>query len=135
MANQVRISNAQATAAADASTPNYDDGYLRIYDGSQPATVDTAIGAQVLLAELRFAADAFPASTNGVAAAAAITQDASANADGTASWFRCFASDGTTALLDGTVGTSDCDLNLNTVDIVTGGIVALSGFTYTQEKE
>ena len=43
-----------------------DNGYLRIYDGTQPATANTAIGSQVLLAELRFNADAAPVAVNGV---------------------------------------------------------------------
>ena len=66
------------------------------------------MSTQNILAELRFGATAFGASLAGVATANAITADSSANATGTATWFRVFKSDGTTALWDGSVGTAGC---------------------------
>lgn len=134
MANNPKLTNANASAAADAVCDQMDSGYLRIYDGSQPTDADTAIGAQVLLAELRFNAAAFAAASNGVATAGAITSDASADATGTATWFRALKSDGTTKMFDGSVGTSGCDLNLNTTSIVAGATVSVTSFTYTQSK-
>ena len=88
MALAFRRTNLAATTEADAVCTLLNSGYLRIYDGSQPATADTALGAQNLLAELRFNATAAPAATNGVATFNAITSDASANATGTATFFR-----------------------------------------------
>jgi hypothetical protein len=129
-----KLSNAAASAAADAVVDLLDNGYIRIYDGSKPATADTAVGAQTLLAELRWNATAFGAASNGVATANAITADSSANATGTASWFRALGSDGTTVYFDGDVGTSGADLNLNSTSIVSGVNVAISSFTYTQSK-
>lgn len=134
MANNFKLSNAAANAEIDALTALLNNGYLRIYDGTQAATVDTAIGAQVLLAELRFGATAFGAGSDGVATANAITQDSSANATGTAAWFRALSSDGTTARCDGSVGTSGCDLNLNTVAIQSGAAVSVTSMTITQGK-
>ncbi len=128
------ISNAAASAAADAVLVLFNTGYLRIYSGARPADVDTAIVSQVLLAELRFGSTAFAAAANGVAAANAITQDSSADATGTATWFRAFSSDGTTARLDGDVGTSGSDLNLNSVAIQIGAGVSVTSMTYTQSK-
>jgi len=137
MALNPQITNAAASAAADAVVDLLDvggAGYLRIYDGAQPATADTAVGAQALLAELRFGATAFGAASNGVATANAITADSSANATGTAAWFRTLAGNGTTAVFDGTVGTSGADLNLNTTSIVAAAEVSVTSFTYTQSK-
>jgi hypothetical protein len=92
---------------------------LRIYDGSQ-------------LAELTCNASQFAgASSSAVLTLSAITSDSSANATGTATWFRIVKSDGTTHVMDGTVGTSGADLNLNTVSIVSGATVAVSSFTIT----
>jgi hypothetical protein len=137
MANNPQLTNAVASAAADAAVDAIDGGagagLLRIYDGTQAATADTAVGAQVLLAELTFSDPAFGAASNGVATASAITQDASANATGTATWFRVVTSAGT-AIFDGTVGTSGADLNLNTTSIVAGAAVSVTAFTYTQSK-
>ena len=129
-----KLSNAAASAAADAVVDLLDNGYIRIYNGSKPATADTAVSGQTLLAELRWNATAFGAASNGVATAGAITADSSANATGTASWFRSLASDGTTVYFDGDVGTSGADLNLNSTSIVSGVNVAISSFTYTQSK-
>jgi hypothetical protein len=130
----VKLSNAAANASADATTTLLNNGYCRIYDGSQPATADTAIGAQVLLAELRFNATAFAAAVAGVATANAMTADSSANATGNAAWFRALKSDGSTVVYDGTVGTSGADMNLNSIAIQSAAAVSLSSFTYTQPK-
>jgi hypothetical protein len=134
MALNPKLSNTGANAACDAVVDLADNGYLRIYDGTQPANADTAVGAQVLLAELRFGATAFGAASAGVATANAITADTSANATGTATWFRVLRSDGTTVLWDGSVGTSDANLVLNAVAIAAGAAVSVTSLTYTQSK-
>lgn len=134
MANNPKLSNLGASTAADATCALANSGKLRIYSGTQPTDADTAIGAQVLLAELTLNATAFGAASNGVATANAITSDSAADATGTAAWFRVLKSDGTTKLWDGTVGTSGCDLNLNSVAIQSGAQVSVSSFTYTQGK-
>lgn len=134
MANNFNTSNLAANAAADALSDLLDNGYLRIYDGTQATDADTAIGAQVLLAELRFANPMSGAAVAGVVTASALTPDSSANATGTATWFRCLKSDGTTVVCDGSIGTSGCDLNLNTVSIVSGAQVSASSVTLTIVK-
>lgn len=134
MPNNLKLSNNVVNPQADALSDLADNGYLRIYDGTQPATADTAISTQVLLAELRFNATAAPAASNGVLTFNAITQDSSANNTGTASWFRALASDGSTALFDGAVGTSGSDINIATTAIVAGAIVGVSSFVYTVNK-
>jgi len=101
---------------------------LRIYDGTQPATGGTAT---TLLAELTCNATFAPAASGGVLTLNAITSDSSANATGTATWFRIVQSGGSTHVFDGTVGTSGADLNLNSVSIVATGSVAVSSFTIT----
>lgn len=138
MADTTKVSNAAATAEANALSGLLDNGYLRIYDSTggtgQPATVDTAIGSQVLLAELRFANPADAGAANGVITFSAITQDSSANATGTATWFRAFGSDGTTAVWDGNVSTSGATLNLNTTAIQSGAAVSVTSLTFTVNK-
>lgn len=134
MPNNLKLSNNVVNPQADALSDLADNGYLRIYDGTQPATADTAITTQVLLAELRFNATAAPSATNGVLAFNAITQDSSANNTGTASWFRALKSDGSTVLFDGAVGTSGSDMNIATTSIVAGAVVGVSSFVYTVNK-
>ena len=134
MANNLKLSNEAVNAEADAFSVLLDNGYLRIYDGTQPATADTALGAQVLLAELRFNADAAPSAVAGVLTFNAITQDSNANNTGTASWFRALKSDGSTVLFDGTVGVSGCDINIATTAIVAGAIVGVTSASFTVNK-
>ena len=101
---------------------------LRIYDGSRPATGGTAT---TLLAELTCNATFAAAASGGILTLNAISQDASANATGTATWFRIVQSDGTTHVMDGDVGTSGSDLNLNSTSIVAAGTVDVTSFTIT----
>lgn len=119
------LRNARAdaiTTAAGASAK------LRIYDGSRPATGGTAT---TLLAELVCNATFAPGASGGVLTLNAITNDSSADATGTATWFRLVTS-GNTFVLDGNVGTSGSDLNLNTTSIVAGGPVAVTSFVMTE---
>lgn len=131
MANNPKRTAAVANAAADAAVALANGGSLRIYSGSQPATAATAISGQTLLAELALGNPAFGSASNGVATANSITADSSADATGTAAWFRVVNSGGT-GLWDGTVGTSGCDLNLDSVSLVAGGNVSVSSFTFTE---
>lgn len=139
MAYTLKRGNAAVNEEAERVVALLNNGYIRIYDSTggtgQPATVDTAIGSQVLLAELRYAATALSGSAvAGVATLAAITPDSSANAMGTATWFRALKSDGTTAIMDGSVGTSGCDCNINATAIAAGAAVSVTAHTYTANK-
>lgn len=133
MARNLHVSDTGANAEANAIAPLLNGGFLKIYDGIQPTNANTAIGTQNLLATLTFAATAFGAASGGVITAAAIGS-ATAAATSTATWFRCFKSDGTTVVLDGSVGASGCDLNLNSTSIVSGQSVSVSSFTITIQE-
>lgn len=102
---------------------------LRIYDGTRPSTGGTAT---TLLAELTCNATFAGSASSGVLTLNSITQDSSANATGTATWFRIVKSDGTTFVLDGNVGTSGSDLNLTTTSIVATQPVSVTSFTITE---
>lgn len=114
---------AEITAAAGGGA------LLRIYDGARPAT-GAAITTQVLLAQLTCGTPFAAAPSGGVLTANAITQDASADATGTASWFRLVTS-AAAFVMDGNVGTSGSDLNLSSVSIVAGGTVEVTSFVVT----
>lgn len=118
----------EITAAIGAS------GLLRIYDGAQPADADTAIGAQTLLAELPLSATAAPAASGGVLTFNAITSDSSANASGTATWFRMVTSGGA-AVYDGdvsTVAAGTGDLQLDSTAITAGQTVNVNSLSITE---
>lgn len=126
------ITNANRTRAADAVCARANNGTLRIYSGTAPANADTALSGNTLLASPAMSATAFGGATNGVATANSITTDSSADATGTATFFRVMESDGTTVVFQGSVGTSGAELNLSSVSIVATGTVAVSSLTYTQ---
>lgn len=134
MASNLKMADAGVNAEADALAALLNSGYLRIYDGTQPATADTAVSTQVLLAELRFGATAFGASSAGVITANAISDDTDANNTGTATWFRALKSDGTTSVLDGNVGTSASNLVISTTSIIQHATVSVSSFVHTVTK-
>ncbi|HEU4854394.1 MAG TPA: hypothetical protein VFS89_03800 [Nitrosospira sp.] len=102
---------------------------LRIYSGSRPATGGAAT---TLLAQLTCNATFAPGASSGVLTLNSITQDSSADATGTATWFRIVKSDGTTHIMDGNVGTSGSDLNLTTTSIVAAQPVSVSSFVITE---
>lgn len=134
MAFNTQLSTTARGAALDSGlSAQFNTGYLRIYSGAQPANANAATTG-VKLAELRFSATAFPASSVGVATANAITSDPNAGNTGTAGYVRCFASDGTTVLMDGSVDTvagGAGNLLLATLTINAGDIVSNSSFTIT----
>lgn len=135
MALTPSITTAARNAAADAVVDLIDvggAGSLRIYSGTMPTDANTALSGNTLLAQLTFSATAFGSASAGVATAASITQDSSADATGTATFFRALAGNGTTVIFQGSVGTSGCDLNLNSTAISSGAAVSVSSLTYTQ---
>jgi hypothetical protein len=128
------LSNAAVSAQADALSDLLDSGYLRVYDGTAPANADTAVTTQTLLAELRFNNPASGPASAGVLAFSPIDSDTSANAAGTATWFRALRSDGTTAVIDGSVGTAGTDCILTSDSITAGMTVEVTAMTHTVPK-
>lgn len=132
MANNLLVSVAARNAAMDAVTALLNAGgagSVKIFDGTQPAGPGTAVSTQTLLVTLTFSATAFGAASGGVATANAIT-GGTAVATSTATWARLSSGAGT-AVIDCTVGTSGCDINLNNTSIASGQAVSLSAFTLT----
>ena len=123
------LKNAQLNAI---STTVGTSALLNIYSGTQPTNPDTAITSQVLLATLACSATFAPSVSGGVLTVNAVsngTGTAGAGAGTTATWFRVTTSGGT-AHMDGSVGTSGCDLNLTgSASIATGQTVSVTSWT------
>ena len=138
MAADFVITNAVAKAMLDAFTTANDAGtaaVINIYSGTVPSDADTALGAQVLLAQLTMSGTSFPAATDLAPGARitanSITADSSADATGTAAFFRVPTQSGGTVIAQGTAGTSSADLVLNTTSITAGSTVSITSFTIT----
>jgi hypothetical protein len=132
--NNLVLSIAARQAALDGVTAKINvggPGNFSIYSGAQPTSPDTAITSQVLLVSCGFSATSFGATnSSGVATANAITSG-NPVASGTAAWYRIYAGNGTTAVIDGTVGTTGCDLNLGSTTISVGTPVSITSATLT----
>jgi hypothetical protein len=130
MAYQMRVTERNAmldlqTTAAGANS------LIRIYSGTPPANVATALSGNTLLATLTNAAALAPAASGGVLTLNAIGSDLSADANGTATFFRILQSDATTVIAQGTVGTSGADMILGTTTFAIGNVVSISAATIT----
>jgi hypothetical protein len=108
---------------------------INIYSGTAPADADAALSGNTLLAQLTCNASIFTSKTDGnpgaVGTFAAITSDSSADATGTATFFRILTQNAGTVVCQGTVGTSGSDLNLNTTSITAGSTVSITSATIT----
>lgn len=104
---------------------------LKIRTGAVPANVGTADSGTVL-ATINLPSDWMAAASGGTKAMTGTWQDASADATGTAAHFRIYASDGTTAHLQGTVATSGADLNVDNTSFAAGQSFTITSFTITE---
>lgn len=137
MPSNIQLSSAAAEAMAQAfcdalnAAAPAQPGKLKLYSGAQPSDGDDAIGGgNTLLATLRFSDPPEVSVTGGVITFDVMTADSSADASGTATWFRM--TDGADVqLLDGSVGTSGADLNMPSVSIVALANVSISSGTLT----
>lgn len=129
-----RITVAVANAMLNAFTTANDAGtaaVIQIYTASQPATPETAVGAQTLLGTLTMNATSFGAAASNTITANSITDDTSADATGTAAWFRMSTQSGGTAICDGSVGTSSADMVINTTAITSGSTISCTSCVLT----
>ena len=140
-----RISNEVALLMADACVDNLDEGsagaVIQGRTGAQPADPDTAVSGTNLFTltcnttAFGAAADAAP---GGIATAAAITDDSSADATGTLGYCRASSSNAADTPLDdhidGEAGTSGADFNFNTLAIVSGATVSMTSWTVTMPE-
>lgn len=105
---------------------------LKIRTGSAPADVGTADSGTVL-ATLNLPSDWMAAAGSGSKSKTGTWQDTSADATGTAGHFRIYASDGTTAHIQGSVTATGGggDMTLDSTSITTGQTITITSFTIT----
>jgi hypothetical protein len=105
---------------------------LKIRTGSAPANVATADSGTVL-ATLTLPSDWMAAASGGTKAKSGTWEDTSADADGTAAHFRIYASNGTTAHMQGTVTLTGGggDMTVDNTSFATGQSFTVTGFTLT----
>ncbi len=128
MALNPHVDDAGANAAADAVSALCNSGFIDLMSGTQPAANGAAT---TVLASPTFAATARTGSSAGGVATFAAIGSVAAGATGTATWFRAYKSDHTTAVFDGSVGTATSNIVLNSVAISSGATVSITALTFT----
>lgn len=105
---------------------------LKIRTGAPPANVAAADSGTVL-ATLSLPSDWMAAASSGSKAKSGTWEDASADADGTAAHFRLYASDGTTAHMQGTVTATGGggDMTVDNTTFASGQSFTVTAFTLT----
>ncbi len=135
MALEPIISVAAATAHLDNLDTLLGTGAtLTIYAGTVPANCAAAAGtalAVMTAAGQMFAAATSVDNTEATMDLTGALSDTSADATGTAAYFR-LATSGGTVVHQGTVDTAGADLNLSTTSITLGDTVTVSALTLTQ---
>lgn len=129
----IKLSDAVRNARLDAIETAIGTGaILKIRTGAAPANVAAADSGTVL-ATLTLETDWLAAASGGTKAKAGTWSDTSADAAGTAEHFRIYASNGTTAHLQGTIsGTGGGgDMELDNTSIASGQTVTITTFTLT----
>lgn len=134
MASNLKYSNGTRDAQQQGLITYAGSGcLLNIYNGTQPVNANTAISTQTLIVTLTIAGG-FGADSNGTITLGTVS-DGTAVATNTATFFRIFKSDGTTVVMDGSVGTSGADLNLNDTSIASGQVVSISSGTIIRANQ
>lgn len=106
---------------------------IRLYQGTQPATANDPITTQTLLVECVISGP-FGTDSNGSLTLGSVTAG-TATTTGTASFFRIVKSDGSTVIMDGSVGVAGADLNLNTTTINVTQTVDITGGTIVRNNQ
>lgn len=129
----LQLSTAVRNARLDAiETAIGASAVLKIRSGAAPGTVAGADSGTVL-ATINLPADWMAAAASGSKSMSGTWQDAAADAAGTAGHFRIYASDGTTAHLQGSITATGGggDMTLDNVSIASGQQINITSFTLT----
>ncbi len=113
----------------DGIDATFNSGTLEIREGAQPANADAAATGTVLVT-ITLPADSFGAAAAGAKAKAGTWEDTSADATGTAGWFR-LKNGADTRRIDGniTVTSGGGELELDSLSITAGQTVTITTFT------
>jgi hypothetical protein len=134
MASNLKYSNGTRNAQQNGLiTYAGSNALINIYAGTQPANANTAISGQTLLVTLTVTGS-FGTDSNGTITLSSVA-NGTAVATNTATFFRITKSDGTTVVMDGSVGISDADLVLNNTSIATGQVVSISAGTIIRANQ
>ena len=130
----MEISTEGQNSAGTGLTDLLDNGFIEIRTGSSPGVNSSATGT--LLATLNLSATAFATWSSGSGSANAISDDTSADATGTAGYFRAYkngVTPGNAGTIDGTVSATGGggELQLNSTSVTAGATVEITSWSIT----
>jgi hypothetical protein len=117
--------------AASLRTTRMNDVKAAIDAGSGPGTLEIGTASMAVVLGILTLSDPCGTVSGDTLTFSTITSDSSANNTGTAAAARIKDSDGNAVVTGLTVGTSGANINLNDVDIVAGGPIAVTSATLT----
>jgi hypothetical protein len=123
LANMIAMSMIASNQAAQMASA----GTFVIYDGTQPATADTAITSQNALGTYTFTTADYSSASNGASVLTG-AKTITGSATGTATWARWTKG---AFVIDGSVGTTGADFIVSTTSIVNGVNFSLTAATLT----
>jgi len=108
--------------------------FLRIYSGTPPANPAAALSGNTLLAEVALPSDWLAAASGGTKSKSGTWTDSSADGTGTASFYRIYASDGTTCHEQGTVTATGGggDMTVDSTSFTAGQSFTINTWSYTE---
>ena len=134
MASNLKYSNGTRNAQQQGLITYAGSGaIIHIYQGTQPADANTAISGQTLLVSLTVTGS-FGTDSNGTITLSSVA-NGTAVATGTAQFFRITKSDNSTVIMDGSVGTSGADMNLNNTSIASTQVVSIASGTIIRANQ
>jgi hypothetical protein len=137
LSNRASLSDVASNAQANALAALCNGGTIQYYTGIQPITANTAVtGSNVLLASATLPNPAFASAVAGVLTANAIPTVA-ASVAGVCTFARIFGSNGTTVVMDVSVGStgSGAGLILSNPAITAGRTISISSFVYSVPEQ
>lgn len=133
MASNLKYSNGTRDAQQQGLITYAGSGaIIHLYDGTQPANANTAASGTLLVTMA--ISGSFGTDSNGTLTLGSVTSG-TAVASGTAGYFRITKSDDTTVVMDGSVGTSGADMNLNTTTVASGQTVSITAGTIIRANQ
>ncbi|PUE08992.1 hypothetical protein B9Z51_08645 [Limnohabitans sp. T6-5] len=127
MALNTQIADATVNAQANALAALCNSGFIKLYDGTMPASADTALSGNTLGATLTFGATAFQNAVSGTLVANAVTPG-TAVASITPTFARVFRSDGITVVMDLSCGSSGANITIGA--FTAGTSISVASFTH-----
>ena len=131
MSDYIEFTTARKQARSNLATSWLDGGYIRIFDGTRPATSDDALTDQVLLATFTLDSPA-GTSTDGIFTGD-LPDEAMVLVNGVATWARCYDSSDE-EICDVSVGVTGSGeaIQLDSTALIEGSLVSITAFSIAE---